>query len=277
MPLSESPSNSFGSCGEPHSHAVTGYGSFMKILRGLALLSVVALASSCGGGDGESASNADSDFCDYLSTLEDIDPEAAPDDALAAIDQIIDRAPDGEIKGALEDLRPIFESMVNIDPNNEEAFTEMMSLMFDPKVIAAGEVLEKYGTEVCGFEDTSGDSSVDTGGDWTTDADFGQEPASALEELESSDISDAVERVLVDLAPDAYVASSGWSSMGSSFSVDVDVTGAENIDGVPLCDAVGELLTDTDSSAKFTISITLDGTPIARGDSESGNCESVSG
>lgn len=249
----------------------------MKILRTLAVLSVIAVASSCGGGGGDSSSSADSDFCEYLRTLEDIDPEAAPDDALAAIDQIIDRAPDGEIKGALEDLRPIFESMVNIDPNNEEAFTEMMSLMFDPKVIAAGEVLEKYGADVCGFEDTSGDSPADTGGDWTTDADFGQAPASALEELESSDISDAVERVLADLAPDAYVASSGWSSMGSGFSVDVDVTGADDIDGVPLCDAVGELLTDTDPNAEFTISITLDGTPIAQGDSDSGNCESVAG
>lgn len=250
----------------------------MKILRTLALMTVVAVASSCGGGDGgSSSSNAESDFCEYLRTLEDIDPEAAPDDALAAIDQIIDRAPDGEIKGALQDLRPIFDAMVNIDPNNEEAFTEMMALMFDPNVIAAGEVLEQYGTDVCGFEDTSGDSPVDTGGDWTTDADFGQAPASALEELESSDISDAVERVLADLAPDAYVASSGWSSMGAGFSVDVDVTGADDIDGVPLCDAVGELLTDTDPSAEFTISITLDGTPIANGDSETGDCESVSG
>jgi hypothetical protein len=77
----------------------------MKILRALALLSVIAVATSCGGGGGDSSSNADSDFCEYLRTLEDIDPEAAPDDALAAIDQIIDRAPDGEIKGAIEDLR----------------------------------------------------------------------------------------------------------------------------------------------------------------------------
>jgi len=248
----------------------------MKILRVLALFSVIAVASSCGGG-GSSSSNADGDFCEYLRGLEDIDPEAAPDDALAAIDEIVDRAPDGEIKGALEDLRPVLESMVNIDPNDEEAFTEMMSLMFDPKVIAAGEVLDKYGTEVCGFEDTSGDSSVDTGGDWTTDADFGQESASALEALESSDISAAVERVLADVAPGASIASSGWSSMGSGFSVDVDVTGAEGIDGVPLCDAVGELLTDTDPNAVFSISITLDGTPIAFGDSDSGNCEAVSG
>lgn len=249
----------------------------MKIVRTLALLSAVAVASSCGGGGGDSSSNADSDFCEYLRTLEDIDPEGEPDDALAAIDQIIDRAPGGEIKGALEDLRPMFETMVNIDPNNEEAFTEMMALMFDPKVIAAGEVLERYGSEVCGFDDTTGDSPADSGGDWTTDPDFGLESASALDELESSAISDAVALVLVDQSADAYVASSGWSSMGSTFSVDVDVTGAADIDGVPLCDAVGELLTDTDPSAEFTISITLDGTPIARGDSESGNCESVSG
>jgi hypothetical protein len=249
----------------------------MKILRALALFTVIAVASSCGGGSGDSSSNADSDFCEYLRTLEDIDPEAAPDDALAAIDQIIERAPDGEIKGALQDLRPMFEAMVNIDPNSEEAFTEMMALMFDPKVIAAGEVLEKYSTEVCGFEDTSGDSPVDTGGDWTTDADFGQAPASALEDLESSDISDAVERVLADLAPGAYVASSGWSSMGAGFSVDVDVSGTDDVDGVPLCDAVGELLTDTEPGSEFTISITLDGTPIANGDSETGGCESVSG
>lgn len=247
-------------------------------LRSLAMISVVALASSCGGGGGDaSSSNADSDFCEYLRALDELDPEAAPDDALEAVDQVIDRAPDGEIKGALEDLRPIFETMVNADPNSEEAFTEIMSLMFDPKVIAAGEVLEKYGTEVCGFEDTTSDLTMDGGGDWTTDPDFGLEPVSALEDLESSAISEAVESVLAELAPGATVASSGWSSMGSSFSVDVDVTGTDSVDGVPLCDAVGELLTDTDASAEFTISITLDGTQIARGDSETGGCESVSG
>ena len=274
MPLSGSPSNFSGFCVEPVSHAATRYGSFMKILRALALFSVVAVAPSCGGG-GES-STSEADFCEYLSTLEDIDPEAAPDDAVAAIDQIIDRAPDGEIKGALEDLRPIFEAMVNIDPNDEAAFGEIMSLMFDPKVIAAGEVLEKYGTEVCGFEDTSSDSPADTSGDWTTDPDMTVQPSS-FEDLESGQISDAVTAVLADLAPDAYVASSGWSSMGAGFSVDVDVSGTDDVDGVPLCDAVGELLTDTDPEAAFTISITLDGTPIARGDSDSGGCESVTG
>lgn len=256
----------------------------MKSFRICALVSVLAVVASCGGGNG--SSTADTEFCDYLRTLEDIDPEAAPDDALAAIDDIIDRAPQGEVKGALQDLRPIFEAMTNIDPNDEAAFGEMMSLMFDPKIIAAGEVLEKYGAEVCGFEDASNDTTDTTDGGWMTDSNSGaatgsnvlpgtrrsSTPGSSqvandqpveLEELDSSDISHAVERVLFDQDPDAYVASSGWSSMGGTFSVDVDITGIDDPDGVPLCEAVVELLKETDPDAPFEISITHDGRPIA--------------
>ncbi len=232
----------------------------MRSVRALIVVPMLVVTASCGGGSG--SSTADAEFCEYLRTLEDVDPQAAPDDALSAIDQIIDRAPDGEIKGALQDLRPIFETMATIDPNDEAAFSEMMSLMFDPKVIAAGEVLEKYGTEVCGFDDTSGDAPSDTGVDWTTDPDMDMS-SSALENLESSDISDAVERVLADQSTQAYVASSGWSSFGSNFTIDVDITGEESIDGVPLCEAVVDLVTSVDPDAVFTISVTLDGTAIA--------------
>lgn len=230
----------------------------MRKLRLFAAALGVITVASCGGET--STPSQDAEFCDYLRTLEDLDPDAAPDNALAAIDEIIDRAPKGEIKGALQDLRPIFEAMSTIDPNDEAAFGEIMGVMFDPKVVAAGEVLEKYGEEVCGFSDadtTTGDTSG-----WTSSPENGVEP-SALEDLESSDISGAVEAVLSDLAPRAYVASSGWSSSGDGFDVEVDISGTDDVDGVPLCEAVVDLLSRTDPNAQFTVSITLDGKGIA--------------
>lgn len=233
----------------------------MRLIRVLALASVVAVSSSCGGSDGGSATS-DAEFCEYLRTLENIDPEAAPDDALTAIDEIIDRAPNSNVEGALRDLRPIFELMTTLDPNDEAAFGEMMSIMFDPKVVAAGAVLEEYGNDVCGFEDSNLDQPADTQSSDATDSDT-TASMSALEDLESSDISDAAERVLADVAPGAYVASSGWSSFGSTFSVDVDITGTDEVDGVPVCEAVVDLLRGVDPDAEFSISITLDGTPIA--------------
>lgn len=275
MHRSASLNSSYVSSSDPILPTGDRYGADMKLLRSIALVSIIGVLPGCGGDDGGSSSS-DADFCEYLRTLEDIDPEAAPGDALEAIDQIIDRAPGGDVKEALQELRPVFEKMVTIDPNDEAAFGEIMSLMFDPKVVAAGAVLEKYGTDVCGFEDTSGGSPADTSGGWTTEPDSSVAP-SALEDLESGDISDAVEAVLADLAPDAYVASSGWSSGGSTFAVDVDVTGTDEVDGVPLCEAVADLLTETDSDAAFSISVTLDGTQIARADSETDGCESVSG
>jgi hypothetical protein len=238
----------------------------MRLVRVLALAGVVVLGTACGGDGG--SSSTDAEFCDYLRTLEDLDPEAAPADALAAIDEVIDRAPNTELRSALLDLRPIFELMTTLDPNDEDAFTQMMSIMFDPKVIAAGEVLDTYGTEVCGFEDTSTDAPLDSDVSFTTTPDMST-PATALEELESSDISDAAERVLADLAPGAYVASSGWSSFGSTFSVDVDITGTDAVDGVPVCEAVVDLLRGVDAQAEFSISITLDGTPIASSNMDS--------
>jgi len=233
----------------------------MTPLRVVAVLAFVATLAACGGGDGGSGTS-DAEFCEYLNNIEDIDVDAAPEEALAAIDEIIDRAPNSEIKGALQDLRPIFETMSSIDPNDEAAFEEMMAIMFDPKVIAAGEVLEKYGVEVCGFKETSGDTPLDTSNDLPSDPGIDVEPT-ALEDLESSDISDAVEAVLADVSSEAFVASSGWSSMGAGFSVEVDISGISEIDGVPLCEAVAELLFATDPDAEFTISVTLDGKPIA--------------
>lgn len=238
-----------------------------RIRLALTIPTLIAAASCGGDGGGTSSSMSDEAFCEYVQSFENLDPEIAGDDILGAMDGMIERAPNDELRGALEDLRPILEKMSDIDANDEAAFGEVMSLMFDPKVIAAGEVLEKYSVDVCGFEESGSDSSMDSGGDWTTDPDMSM-PTNAYENLESGQISDAVAAVLASQAPDAYVASSGWSSSGSGISVDVDITGADDVDGVPVCQAVVDLLTELSADGSFTISITLDGQSIAGADSE---------
>ena len=135
----------------------------MKIFRMCALSSLVFLAVSCGGDSG-GPSSTDAEFCQFIETFDSLDPETDLDQALAAIDELTNRAPNADVKKALEDLRPIFGKIAEFDPTDEAAFAEIMPLLMDPKVIEASEVLDTYGRDVCGFEQTDDASSTDTAG-----------------------------------------------------------------------------------------------------------------
>lgn len=122
----------------------------------------VLVVSACGSG----TPSADQDFCDYISSIDEMDAEANPQEALATFDETIRRAPNKDVREALQQLREVFEKLTTIDPNDEEGITEMMSLMFDPKIVAAGEVLDAYSKDVCGIES---DASTGFGSDSSTD------------------------------------------------------------------------------------------------------------
>lgn len=237
----------------------------MRSIRVVVALMMSSLLAACGGGG--SSSSSDQDFCNYIRTVSELNAEPGQDDVLGAIDEIISRAPNAELKSALQDLRPVIEKMQSMDANDPSAFGDVMSMMFDPKVVAAGAVIEKYSVDVCGFEPST-DTSMDVGSDSTTEP-VDSIASSGLDSLDSSNISDAVESVLADLAPGAYVSSSGWTSSGSQILVDVDVTGTDEVDGMPLCTAVVDLIVSAELTEGFSITITLDGNPIAVASSDS--------
>jgi hypothetical protein len=52
--------------------------------------------------------------------------------------------------------------MEGVDENDPEAMSKVMEIIMDPKVTEAGEVIEKYSTEVCGLSVTD-ETTVDAG------------------------------------------------------------------------------------------------------------------
>lgn len=88
------------------------------------------------------------------------DLETFDADAIAAINELIDVAPNDELRDALKVLAPVMAEMEGIDENDPEAMSKVMEIIMDPKVTEAGEVIEKYSTDVCGITD---ETTVDTG------------------------------------------------------------------------------------------------------------------
>jgi len=210
----------------------------------------------------------DADFCEYVATVEEADFENEPDQVLAALDTMIDRAPNKDMERALKKLREVISKMSSTDASDatdEEAFNEIMGLMFDPEVIAAGETIETYSTEVCGFpaDSTFGDSSTDVSGNEDSADGGGSSTGYIFDDLEAGDVSDAVDRYLEVENPDAYVTSSGLSAMMDTTSVSVDISGDDDVDGVAVCEVVDDAIMARTTDDAYSVSITLDGTEIA--------------
>jgi len=210
----------------------------------------------------------DADFCEYVATVEEADFENEPDQVLAALDTMIDRAPNKDMERALKKLREVISKMSSTDASDatdEEAFNEIMGLMFDPEVIAAGETIETYSTEVCGFpaDSTFGDSSTDVSGTEDSADGGGSSTGYIFDDLEAGDVSDAVDRYLEVENPDAYVTSSGLSATMDTTSVSVDISGDDDVDGVAVCEVVDDAIMARTTDDAYSVSITLDGTEIA--------------
>lgn len=210
----------------------------------------------------------DAEFCEYVATVEEADFENEPDQVLAALDTMIDRAPNKDMERALKKLREVISKMSSTDASDatdEEAFNEIMGLMFDPEVIAASETIETYSTEVCGFpaDSTFGDSSTDVSGTEDSADGGGSSTGYIYDDLEAGEVSDAVDRYLEVENPDAYVTSSGLSAMMDTTSVSVDISGDDDVDGVAVCEVVDDAIMARTTDDAYSVSITLDGTEIA--------------
>ena len=138
----------------------------------VATLALSIVAISCGGGDdamGGSSSTRLSDeaFCAKIVSLDnqtsgdDTSPQAMLD-SLKLLKDLAKTAPTAELQQAIEAFTPLLEEMAKIDENDPEAFSTIFSNLFNPEIMKAGEVLEAYTTNVCGFEDGSDSSSPPT-------------------------------------------------------------------------------------------------------------------
>lgn len=66
------------------------------------------------------------------------------------------------MRDALGVIAPIFERIGSVDQTDETAMMEVAQEISSPEVNAASEVLDRYGSDVCGFDDSEDSTSADT-------------------------------------------------------------------------------------------------------------------
>lgn len=135
------------------------------------LLLLVGCSDDDGGGDIEA-------FCDLLRASEDEELDPTTDEGREAFEALIDAAP-SELDDDLRVFGNLMEELEGLDEDDPEAMEAVFGVMFDPEVIAAGENLEQFGVEECGFEPDDDEGDLDFELDDTDDAgDTGDESGS---------------------------------------------------------------------------------------------------
>lgn len=117
------------------------------------LIAPIMVLPACGGDSGSSSN--DKAFCQEIEQLEQLDIETDIAAAAEILSDLASRAPDDEVRDALRVIAPIFEKLSTADQSDSAVMQEIFEMMSSPEVTAASEVLDRYGSEVCGFEDST--------------------------------------------------------------------------------------------------------------------------
>lgn len=229
-----------------------------------AAAALLVLLPACGG---ESSGNGGSDgaFCAKLREMEAMPESDDPAEALKQLAELAKVAPNDEVRRAMAALQPIIEKISSIDSESEDAFGEIMALLFDPDVIKAGEVLDKYSVDVCGLEpsDSSSDSSSGSpsgdGTDGSTDGGSG----TVFDDLEAGDIGDAVSDELAMTSPDTVYSGASMAANGDSTDIQVDLSGDRSYDANALCAFVLDYVAENSTDSAIEVSIVHDGENVA--------------
>jgi hypothetical protein len=232
-----------------------------RLRPALALLSIGAasLLVACGGDEGSSGGDGAAsieEFCDRISALESA---VEPDDigaAVAAIEGLVDAAPTAEVRDALETLVPVLSRMGAIDENDPDAIGELMGLAMDPEVMEASAVLEKFGTEECGFaaeDSASSDSAADFSTDEGSDGSEAAFDASAL-----SDFLDSNGEAFLNGGSISSVAVQGE---GDGYRISVDASSAGGVDAQSICELLVDFYDTNAPDVDVTIEVTTEGLP----------------
>lgn len=108
--------------------------------------------ASCGSSN-DSTALSDAEFCQEIERLESVEPTNDISGAIVILRDLIDKAPNPEVRNALKVLEPTFENFATIDENDPEAMSRFFEVLMDDKIVAASEVLDRYSTDVCGLTD----------------------------------------------------------------------------------------------------------------------------
>lgn len=114
---------------------------------------------SCGS-SGNSAALSDAEFCQEIARMEAIEPTNDIGGAVDILRDLIAKAPNAEVRKALEVMEPAFEELGKLDQNDPEAMSSFFDLLLDEKIVAAGETLDRYTEEICQFTDSPTNDTV---------------------------------------------------------------------------------------------------------------------
>ena len=143
-----------------------------------------------------------------------------------------------------------------------------MEIMMDPKIVAAGAALEKFSTETCGLPPSTEPPSSDVSGDMVDGS------GDIFDNMSAGDISDYVDANGADYFPNGTVGSSSMSSAGDHTDITMDFVDADSVDGVALCELIGEFISGTTGDWPVRIVVQADATDIAVREVD-GSCAAV--
>jgi len=240
----------------------------MRLLRNITRpLAIVALAVtpvvavSCGS-DSSSSRSSDEEFCAKLIeieasnalNLEDNDPEMLKE-MLIVFSDLAKSAPTDELKKAFETMGPLLEKMSQIDENDPDAFGEVMAMMFDPEVAAAGETLDAYSTDVCKIPPSTDSSSIDD-----SSMTF---PPSVMDVMDYEDVNAALEPLKSTNYPNGYISSAGFEGTADGGTlVTIDFADTDTVDAVAVCEAIDAAITEKSTDTNVSIKVSVDGIEV---------------
>lgn len=171
-------------------------------------------ASSCVSGDEGAAGGGGGggdDFCAQLEAASEEDTMMLGDDpaeAAAAAEELRELASSapGAVADALTTFADLMDELAELEGSDEgdmESFGRVMALMFDPEIIEAGQVMEKYAVSECGFDpeeasERFGSSTEDSSGPGDS-GEFDFDPAEPDDGASTDDIRTSGEISLEDL------------------------------------------------------------------------------
>jgi len=174
--------------------------------------------------------------------------------AIAIMNELIEVAPNDELRDALKVLVPVMTEMEDVDENDPEAMSKVFEIIMDPKVIAAGEVIEKYSTEVCGIADetTVGTGSITMG---TTDNIFDDVD---LDEIQNYVLSEASQYFV-----GGQIGSNGMEGNDGYTIYTMDFVDAVELGAVAICETIAEGLSMATTDPSVVIIVQNNGTDVA--------------
>lgn len=244
-----------------------------NISRPLALIALAAtplVAVACGS---SSSRLSDEEFCAKLVDFQaasELNPDASSPEALKTmlplINDLAQAAPNDEMKKALETMGPVIEKMAAVDENDPDAFGTVMSMMFDPEVAAAGQVIDAYSTDVCKIPPTTDSSSIDDSAMTfppSTDDRSMFDAGTILADMGYQDINNAVAPLKSTNFPNGYIVSAGIEGTGDGSSlVTVDFADTDTVDAVAVCEAIDAVIAEKTTDTNVSIKISVDGKEI---------------